>query len=339
MDANRTILTYLTTSAESQFVGQPVDIAAHWQGTENLLWRVVCAGRQSVLKLFIDAGQVRSRRQFEAQQLFYPAGFAARPLWYEWQPEGLTRPVLVYDWIEGEPLNTADHSIVTETAQILATVHAAGIDEVNRLSPNPVSLEYYWRLLNTSIAQINRWLEQNAVTSLRAEFKALSDAATDLAEQSLATLHATTPTAIHGDPRLENFIQFGNIVTLLDWERFGLGDPALEVATFLYQHQNELSERQQSMWLASYLSFSTQPQLSHQIEIYRSLIPFQSVCFLLDGLRELTANEEALSQHQDSLPFLKSTLAASLQQATNRLQLDLDINDTNVTDLFAQFGA
>lgn len=338
MDANHAVLTYLTTTAESQFVGQQVDIVAHWQGAENLLWRVVCADRPSVLKLFIDAGQVRSRRQFEAQQLFYPAGFAARPLWYEWQPEGLTRPVLVYEWIEGEALNRADHTVMAETARILATVHTAGVDEVNRLSPNPVSLDYYWRLLSKSIVQISRWFEQNAIISLQAEFLALASAATELAKQSLSNVDTTAPTAIHGDPKLENFIQSGNIVTLLDWERFGLGDPALEVATFLFQHQNELSEKQQSMWLASYLSGSTQPQLSHQIEIYRSLVPFQSVCFLLDGLRELTANEETLSQHQDALPFLSSTLAASLQQAAKRLQIDLDFIDTAASDLFAQFG-
>ena len=65
MDVTQAIHTYLTTAPESQFAGQSVDVQAHWQGVDNLLWRVVCEGREAVLKLFIDAGQVRSCRQHD----------------------------------------------------------------------------------------------------------------------------------------------------------------------------------------------------------------------------------------------------------------------------------
>ncbi len=102
-DLTQAVHTYLTTAPTSQFVGAEVEIRSHWQGADNLLWHVVAPRGEAVLKLFLDAGQARSRRQFDGQQLFGPLGLAPQPLWVDRYPEGLSRQVLVYRWVNGDP--------------------------------------------------------------------------------------------------------------------------------------------------------------------------------------------------------------------------------------------
>src|SRR3954471_3842511 len=90
----------LTTAPSSLFVQQPVEILAHWQGDANLLWRVGAGEQQAGVKVFLDAGQARSRRQFDAQQLLAPVGLAPEPLWVDRYPQGLSRQLIVYRWCD-----------------------------------------------------------------------------------------------------------------------------------------------------------------------------------------------------------------------------------------------
>ena len=47
------VLDYLTGAATSRFRDQEVIIADHWQGRDNLLWRVKCGkGIDAVVKMF-----------------------------------------------------------------------------------------------------------------------------------------------------------------------------------------------------------------------------------------------------------------------------------------------
>ena len=68
---------YLTGASSSRFRDQEVTITDQWQGRDNLLWRVRCGdGTDAVVKMFTDAGQARSRRQFRGQEQFAAAGLA-----------------------------------------------------------------------------------------------------------------------------------------------------------------------------------------------------------------------------------------------------------------------
>ena len=68
-DLTTAIHTYLTTAPTSAFHGLAVEMLDHWRGEENLLWRVECAGQEAVVKLYLDAGQARSRRQFDGHDI------------------------------------------------------------------------------------------------------------------------------------------------------------------------------------------------------------------------------------------------------------------------------
>jgi aminoglycoside phosphotransferase (APT) family kinase protein len=331
MDITSQIHSYLTTAPTSNFLQQEVQMVDHWSGRDNLLWRVECRGQEAVLKLFLDAGQARSRRQFDGQQIFAPLGVAPRPLWVDRYPEGLARQILVYEWLPGAMLDPVHPTHLAALAHSVARIHSSDASAVRRFCPNPLNLDYLWRVLGGSIGPIQHWLADQAASALREHFKLLSSNARALVEAALPLWASAPPSAVHGDLKLENCIDSFGAVILLDWEMFGLGDPALEVATFLQLSQDVLDTDAQATWLEHYLDGVDQPGLAQRIAVYQHILPFQAVCYLLDGLRQQTAAEAATVRA--NLPFLKATLMATLNQAATALQIEGDDMSEHVETL------
>ncbi len=308
-DLSSTIHTYLTTTPTSEFNGQAITLADHWQGAENLLWRVNAPGRDAVLKLYLDAGQVRSRRQFDGQQTFAPLGLAPRPRWYDRYPVGLSRQVLLYDWAPGDAIDPTAAEQIVALADGTARVHSSDVSEVLRFSPNPINLDYLWRILRTSITQIDQWLAWQKAPRLQQEFGRTSGAATALINRALPLWAGAPPAAVHGDLKLENVIFGPGGIVLLDWERFGLGDPAQEAAAFLHHSRQELSRELHERWLERYLLRMDQPGLAERVACYRRILPFRDLCVLLGGLGEAQAAGERITDEQRAF-LLATTLAA-----------------------------
>jgi len=303
----------------------------YWQGRDNLLWLVECRGQAAVLKLFLDAGQARSRRQFDGQQIFAPLGVAPRPLWVDRYPEGLARQVLIYEWLPGALLDPLNPAQMAALARSVAQVHSSDAGEVRRFCPHPLNLDYLWRVLGGSIGPSQGWLAEQGANALRAHFHQMSSHAQALVEAALPLWASAPPSAVHGDLKLENCIDSFGTVILLDWEMFGLGDPALEVATFFQFSQDVLDAEAQATWLEHYLDGVDQPGLAQRIAVYQRILPFQAVCYLLDGLRQQTDAEAATLQA--NLPFLQATLVATLQQAATALQVEGDDMSEHVETL------
>ncbi|MEM7539496.1 MAG: aminoglycoside phosphotransferase family protein [Chloroflexota bacterium] len=320
------VLTYLKTAPTSNFLKQEVHVQQQWQGSENLLWRVQCSMQDAVLKLYLDAGQARSRRQFDGQQQFSPLGIAPRPLWYDRHPQGLARQVLVYEWMPGVDFNHTDPNQLLTLAQTIAQVHNGDIADVHRFSPNPVNLDYFWRILQGSIRSISEWLAANNAPEMLALFRLLAGNVQQLVEATLPMWQGVPPTPVHGDLKVENCITNFGTVILLDWELFGLGDPALEAANFLYTHQQVLDDDTQSHWLDHYLSLLDQPNLQQRIDLYSRILPFQSICFLLSGLQTLqpaTSQQTEAEQHE-TRTFIKMALTSGLTQGSEKLNIHVD---------------
>ena len=322
MNISEKIHTYLTTAASSEFLEQPVEILDHWQGSENLLWRVDCGSQEFALKLYLDAGQARSRRQFDGQQMFAPLGLAPRPRWYDRHPPGLARQVLVYEWLPGDGLDVQDATQMQALAIAIARLHSGDPTDVHRFCPHPVNLAYFGRVLDGSIRTIQEWLKRPVVEEIARLFDSLAHKSTRLIEAALPLWEGVSPTPVHGDLRLENCVQhFGNI-GLLDWEMFGLGDPALDVASFLQWVSQAWTADHQAQWLESYLSCAIQPGLAERIEIYGQILPFQNVCYLLNGIRQMQAVPESRQQLAENQDFLAATLHASLEHALANSQTE-----------------
>lgn len=334
-DLTANIHAYLTTAPTSNFLQREVEMLDHWEGSSNLLWRVNCAGQEAVVKLYLDAGQARGRRQFDGQQTFSPLGIAPQPLWFDRYPTGLARQVLIYRWLPGETLDAANSAQMAALAQSVAQVHSGEPTEVRRFCPNPLNLDYLWRVLQGGLGSINTWLLAHQATTLQRYVDQIAANAERLVEAALPLWQHTPPTPVHGDLTLENAIDTFGTAVLLDWEMFGLGDPAYEVATFFQASQAALEAEGQEEWLQNYLASFDQPGLAQRISVYQRILPFQSVCYLLHGLRQQMPAERPLLQANQQ--FLASTLAAAFQQAAAAFGMEPEEINQPIDELFKTF--
>ncbi len=331
-NSDEEILAYLSGAPASAFAGQPLEIVAHWQGSSNLLWRVHARGQEAVLKFYLDAGQVRSRRQFDGQSLFAPWGLAPQPLWLDRIPDLLPRSVLVYRWVEGEPFAAGDSRQWEGLAAALAQVHGAPAGELERFSPHPLNLAYFWSVLGPGLPPLQNWLAARHCPRLVGLVEQLYSRGGRLVDAALPLWAQSLPAAVHGDLRLENCLNSFGAIVLLDWELFGLGDPALEVARFLHEQRQTVDAAVLEKWLDAYLAQLDDDYAGLRIDFYRRrLLPLQDAAYLLSGGMKLTAAERRSAELQEYAPFLAATLAQALAQAL----LALDAGDIQGDDAIA----
>ncbi len=324
-DLTAQIHQYLTAAPASLFAQQEVQILDHWAGDANLLWRVAVPNQEAVVKLFLDAGQARSRRQFDGHQIFAPRGLAPQPLWADRYPHGLSRQLIVYKWIDGEALAPADPSALRAWAEAIATLHNAPTDEVRRFSPHPINLDFYWRIEEASIAQIKKWLAPTGL-ALHTLFQKLADATGALVHENLPIWATASPTPVHGDLTAAHTLLERGRVQLLDWEMFGLGDPALDVARLLRHEAQTLNAEQVETFLDRYLEMSEQPNLGERITLFQRLLAVHNVIYLLVGLQQ-NSTSSIDSELRAALPFVQTTLSTAILNAAAALNVD-EVNGT-----------
>lgn len=334
-DLTANIHAYLATAPTSNFLQREVAMLDHWEGSSNLLWRVNSGGQEAVVKLYLDAGQARGRRQFDGQQMFSSVGLAPQPLWFDRYPAGLARQVLVYAWAPGGALEVTNPAHLAALAQSIAQVHSGEPTEVRRFCPNPLNLDYLWRVMHGGLGLIEQWLVTQKATGLQRYFAAIAANANALVEAALPLWQHTPPTPVHGDLKLENAIDSFGAAVLVDWELFGLGDPAYEIAGFLQTIQADLDAAAQDDWLQGYLATFDQPGLAQRIGVYQRLLPFQAVCYLLHGLRQQPPAE--LPVLRANQQFLVATLTTAFQQAAVALHVAPEAIEEKMTVLFNTF--
>jgi aminoglycoside phosphotransferase (APT) family kinase protein len=253
--------------------------------------------------------------------MFARLGIAPTPFWVDRTPEGLPRQVLVYEWQEGAPPALEAAAQRLALAQAVAQVHTAELDELRRFSPRPVNLDYFWRVLAGGSGPTQAWLHELGALRLAAVYAELANGGGQLVERALPLWAGVLPAPIHGDLLAENVVVAGGVPILLDWELCGLGDPALEIARFLQDLRATLAADAAEDWLDSYLMAADQPGLAARVAVYRRLLPFQQLSFLLDGLRQLAPAERAAAEFQANAAALHATVWQTLAEACRSLDI------------------
>ncbi|MBI1296973.1 phosphotransferase [bacterium] len=314
------VLVYLSEGEKSAFAGQSIEIVDRWQGRDNLLWRFQTGDADAVLKMFMEAGQVRADRQFSGQDRFAGYGLAPRPHWQDRQPDPVPRPVLVYDWIEGDPFEPAVPAQWDALADAVARIHNEDPDDHTRFSPHPVNLDYLQRVWQGSRQPLDDWLSSRQTSSLHELFTRLWRQAHQIMAAALPVFGETMPTLVHGDVTVDHLCLYRGQILLFDWELFGLGDPAQEAARILFYNQHVMDETVQARWLERYLMQVDDTSLPARVEVYRRILPFQSLTFLLNGIQREISNDQAqLVDLEESRPFLVETISSALVHAAGML--------------------
>ena len=329
-DTIRDPLHWLAHAPASPVHGQTVRLMDTLTGDNNALWKVEAGLESLVLKMFLDAGQARGRRQYNAQTLAWRADLAPEPLVFDRYPEGLARQVLVYRWCPGCPLDVRDPAHREALAQSLGRLHRLAPTPDTRLSPHPVNAEYQWKLIEGSLRRLERWrLEQPCDEFNAALATVMREGARQLPALVAGLEGSASAAVVHGELYAEHCLMYDGRVRMVDWELAGIGDPARECAHVLLHMLRNLTVADRRAWQDRYLSEADQADLAPRVELYVRLLSFEG---LLNLALLLTGRQPAAEAGADRVgPLLRVAFRACMSDV-NRV-LKLNFSDENLNQL------
>ncbi len=282
-------LHWLAHAPASPVHGQAVRLADTLAGDSNALWKVETGAENLVLKMFLDAGQARGRRQYNIQTLAWRADLAPEPLVFDRYPEGLARQVLVYRWCPGCPVDVRDPDHREALAQSLGRLHRLAPTSDTRLSPHPINAAYQWNLIEGSLRRLERWRLEQPRDALNAALAAVMQEASRQLPASVTDLEGSAPAAVvHGELYAEHCLMYDGRVRMVDWELAGIGDPARECAHVMLHMLRNLTADDRRAWQDRYLSEAGRTDLAPRLELYARLLPLEgllNLALLLTGRR------------------------------------------------------
>ncbi len=323
------VVTYLQDSSQSPLYGKTVESVQALSGDQNALWRVLSGEQDVVLKMFLDAGQARGRRQFNNQEAAASRGVAPQPISFERYPTGLSRQIMLYHWDSGILLDPLATEHRRQLAFALAEVHSQDTVGHARLSPHPVSPDYQWNLMQGSHRQVNSWLTSQSPDELTVALRHVLSASQSQVKAELEETSPALPALVHGDVYPEHCLVGKQGLRFVDWELAGLGDPAREVAHVLIHVLRGVPDLARQSWQDQYLELMSEPSLSGRIRLYEMMLP---VAAFMDLLLHLLPTSGQFASEQAGANTLLHLAFEQCLADVNRT-LDLDFESGEVTHL------
>ena len=281
----RDALHWLSQAPASPVHGREIRLRETLTGDSNALWRVAADSQDLVLKMFLDAGQARGRRQYNAQTLAWRAGLAPEPLVFDRYPEGLARQVLVYRWCPGLPLDVRDPAQRTALANALGRLHRLAPEPETRLSPHPINAQYQWNLLEGSLRRLETWRRAQPGDELDSVMSNVGQEAVRQLAPAVAGLAGSAAAAVvHGELFPEHCLVHDEGLRMVDWELAGIGDPARECAHVMIHMLRNLKAEDRRAWQDLYLAAADRTGLVSRVELYSRLLPLEGLLNLALGL-------------------------------------------------------
>ncbi len=193
-----------------------------------------------------------------------------------------------------------------------------------------MNLDFFWRVLSGSFTQIVGWLAAEGQSRLLRHFEELTARADTLTVSAIPLAQRAAACPVHGDIKAENALMSLGTAVLVDWEMFGLGDPALDAAYFLVDSQAMMSSDVAAIWLDIYLARMDDERLSDRIAVYHCLLHLEKLCFLLNGLRTLTPADRASEEFRRNVAFLTATLEATWYATRKQLTVAADADSPEI---------
>lgn len=311
------------------------------------LYMIEWNGGRAALKLFVDdegpkppGERAKDRAAAEAAglRIYSPKGLAPELIWEGASPAEISCYGVIYHWVEGASLcghipsdlgiigirdqgsvvSSDPRSLIPDPsseielyAGALWAVHSEQ-PELKILSPNPRNLEVWWGRTHEQYRDLQADLQQSLPESLSNELGRLTQSVAADAQAHKRFWHGVALVPVQGNPTCDNLIAQGERATFIDWQRFGLGDTAYELA--LAASPLYWSETEAQSITANYLERANDPRLSVRIQLYNRLLPLSRALTLLasnslrteswggDLLRNLKACIETYSR-PDSTPM------------------------------------
>ncbi len=190
--------------------------------------------------------------------------------------------VVIYRWVEGKPADKTHFGAedAERMSGALWGVHTCPA-KPRIVSPHPPNLESWWLRAHEQY----RNLSDSAFGSLPPElgevFNKLTQSVAGDANAHKRFWQGAQLVPVHGSSALHNVILQGDHLTLVDWSRYGLGDPAFELASAVWDMALAGREEIVEELGGPYLARADDIMLARRLMIYRRLLPYSRLLDML----------------------------------------------------------
>jgi hypothetical protein len=315
------VLAYLRRHSRLS-VAEPVQLRLDSSDAIGNRYTIAASGGAVIVKAYTLTGAEHARREIAGMRLVDEINLAPELLVAEREGGPLGGGVVVYrapagaTW-EGRSLGDEE---VERWLFLLLTLHhlsVYGATIVSALSKDPTA---WWRRTQPAweaclTAYTARAIQplMRALTRLHAIVGARIQARRDLWD-------AVPRRLTHGDPLPAHIVRERERTLLIEWEGFGLADPAMEIgrAAVLARLAGEITEAQCERFLREYCDSAADlndATLGERLEVFASILPLGFVFHELQRLAEMEmgANERAytLQRIAVALTLLERGLGAT----------------------------
>lgn len=237
---------------------------------------------QKSTALIVLPAKDRAQAESLALETYAPRGIALELLWSGDAPAHLGGYIVIYCSPKGTSAAWRQHDDkeIEAYTSVLRAVHDAPV-ELRLLSPRPRNLDAWW-------FQVHEIYRDIPADLLRALPATIEDLLARLTQTVAADSHAhkrfwqgAALTPIHGTPFPHNVLLSDSAATLVDWQLFGLGDPAYEVAATSCMLAESSGPSAADKLVETYLSHTDDIMLERRVKIYRRVWQFGYVLQLL----------------------------------------------------------
>lgn len=319
------IAAYLAQRVASSLPG-PLHITPIAEAPDEQRFAIMASGRRLTLKVYAPGAAESARREIAGLSLAQGLGIGPALVFSDEAGVALGGPTVLLEDPEGDALG--ERRLSAEEAHdwlfLLLTLHHLPAERVTVPSSMSPDAATWWQRTQSA------WDEcRSLYTDER--FRALVDA--------LAKLHAIVGVHVevnrglwanvprrpcHGNPVPAHLVRAHGRLTLVEWNGFGLGDPAMEVgrAAALAALSGELSAGQYVQFIADYLAGmrdGKDPSLEERVRVFASILPL-GFCFVMlrllaQGRQDQQDYAHGVEQVSRALIWIQDTLGVEVGSA------------------------
>jgi len=312
-------------------------------GESNLNFLVVTNQGKFVFRINMDsASATKSASEFNSLRALAGLRIAPEAFHLDESRVPFGETSLVVKYLEGKPLSELEEGRISvesavKLAHLAAVVHS--IDEKKLAIQLPVrglSYESWFARMRRDID----YVEQNRKSrSLKSGFdRMLRDSFSRLQKASVKSAPPNVSAPGHGDICAQNVIvNDDGAMRLIDWENFGLWDPAAEIAMVFEAFGLAFPADRELEFLSAYTSLRQDQTLRERLNVFRAIVRFEQLTWGIRHVFEIVNGEmnkafTEATKMSEHVAFVDSCLIELVKAGL----IDLDLDEISELGIFPQ---
>ena len=287
-------------------------------------FRIVSGSKRAVLKRYNPTAVEGARREIAGLRLASGVGLAPELLFGEDAVAAFGGPVVVFEEPVGETLGSAplDAPAAQGWLFLLLTLHHLSPTGSTLASSMSQDAATWWQRTQSAWSECRAAYDNAAFGSLMQAMSRLHAIVGARIEANRTLWNGITRRLCHGNPVPSHIVRAGGRLMLIEWEGFGLGDPAMEVgrAVALAALSGEIDGDQYVRFVSDYLSGMRDQRdatLEERLHIFASVLPL-GFCFVVlrllgqRGALSSGERERSIGQVTRALTWIQDTLGVEV---------------------------